>query len=708
VWRQPAVGKRWLVPILWVAFGLRLLWLFAPGYEIDVRIIVSWMRAAAQGGIVQTFANTGANLYLPLAVYLLNLIGLFSPSVVQGAPPLASELLILRLSIIAADLVTVAVLYVIGHRIAGVRAGLVAALLYAISPAGVYLSGWYVQLDAWFVLPLLLAAWWLARGRVGLAWLAFGLSLSVKWQAAVVLPVFVVGTWRWWGLRPLIRGIVIAGVTAVLLAAPLLFNGRASDLVSKTVATSDRLTLDSHNVWFATVPAARDPRRLNDASRDGNACLAGVSCHDVGLAMLAIAYAVILARLWVRSGPRSVFAATAAAYLAFFTLPTRIDIRHMFPALACMVAAGLLDRRWWVLYGAASITLLVNLIWRSLDASPLWDVLPVSVAGATMNAWVNVAAFCAAMVLLVLPALPDSRRIAAEGPLHFVRGRWERILVGAGTFVLIGGIAVVFWRGREMGLQVARVAAPMRTSMSGALGGVTSADRVVIVNWPRVLSSDRSANLGIVPIVPPAQFMDGPYEILKSAIWLQFRPWQTTLSSLGVEYWGDEILEGDLIDQVKQADRVISLDAPAKQMIVLAQRLPSAPASTCPADFGGVCLRDGQTVRKGDQLQLTFTWQVNGAVPPDATVFVHVLALDGKLVAQADGDPAANLMALSDWPEPGVALRETRFVTLTESDYTVRVGLYNRGNGERWPVHCSSTATCAEDAVVIQPATDSK
>jgi len=698
------VGKRWLVPILWVALGLRLLWLFAPGYEIDVRIIVSWMRAAAQGGIVQTFANTGANLYLPLAVYLLNLIGLFSPSVAQGAPPLASELLILRLSIIAADLVTIAVLYMIGRGIAGVWAGLVAALLYAVSPAGVYLSGWYVQLDVWFVLPLLLAAWWLARGRVELAWLAFGLSLSVKWQAAVALPVFVIGTWRWWGLCPLAKGIVIAGVTGVLLAAPLLLNGRAGDLVSKTVATSDRLTLDSHNVWFATVPAARDQRRLNDASRDGNACVVGVSCHDVGMAMLAIAYAVILARLWVRSGPRSVFAASAAAYLAFFTLPTRIDIRHMFPALACMVAAGLLDRRWWVLYGAASITLLVNLIWRSLNASPLWGVLPVNVIGATMNAWVNVAVFCAAMVLLVLPALPNSCQIASEGPLRFVRSGWEKTLVGAGVFILIGGIAVVFWRGREVGLRVARAAAPLRASMTNALEAVASTDRVVIINWPRALSSDRSANLSIIPIVPPAQFMEGPYEILRSATWLQFRPWQTNLPGLGVEYWGEEILEGDLIDWVKQADRVISFDAPARQMMVLAQRLPSASVSTCPADFGRVCLRDGQTVRKGDQLQFILTWQVNSAVRPDATVFVHVLTPDGKLVAQADGDPVANLMALSDWPEPGIILRETRSVSVPEANYVIRVGLYNRSSGERWPVRCAAQINCADDAIVIQSA----
>jgi hypothetical protein len=240
--------------------------------------------------------------------------------------------------------------------------------------------------------------------------------------------------------------------------------------------------------------------------------------------------------------------------------------------------------------------------------------------------------------------------------------------------------------------------------MANALDGVANTDRVVIINWPRALSSDHSANLSIIPIVPPAQFMDGPYEILRSATWLQFRPWQTNLPGLGVEYWGEEILEGDLIDWVKQADRVISFDTPARRMMVLAQRVQGAPAFICPADFGRVCLRDGQTVRKGDQMQLILTWQVNSAVPPDATVFIHVLTPDGKLVAQADGDPVANLLALSNWPEPGIILRETRSVSVPESNYVIRVGLYNRSSGERWRVRCAAQINCADDAIVIQSA----
>ena len=122
-----------LVPILWLALALRLTWFLKPGYEIDVNIFVEWMRTAAQNGVIQTYAATKVNAYLPLAMYFLNLMGEFAP-IAQGAPPQVAELVVLRLSVIFADLLTIAALYTIGRWIADARAGICVALFYALCP----------------------------------------------------------------------------------------------------------------------------------------------------------------------------------------------------------------------------------------------------------------------------------------------------------------------------------------------------------------------------------------------------------------------------------------------------------------------------------------------------------------------------------------------------------------------------------------------
>lgn len=59
------------------------------------------------------------------------------------------ELLALRTATVFFDLLTIAVLYRIGRRIANHTAATWAALLYALSPGDIYLWGWWIQIDAW-------------------------------------------------------------------------------------------------------------------------------------------------------------------------------------------------------------------------------------------------------------------------------------------------------------------------------------------------------------------------------------------------------------------------------------------------------------------------------------------------------------------------------------------------------------------------------
>jgi hypothetical protein len=327
--RERYARPGWFVPvgILLLALALRMVWVNDPGCPYDIPFFVRWMRRAAEYGTGQAFIVAQSS-YPPLSVYLLRLLGLLSSTGTVDAAPMPVELLALRVAIIFFDLMAIAVLYRLGHRAAGRTTATWAALLYALCPGGIYLSVWWAQIDAWFVLPMLLGVWWLSQRRIALAWAALGLAVGLKLQTTILLPVFVVGTWRWCGLRRLVIGGIVLLLTIGTIVAPLFLNGGASVLLSKTTQPMRSLqwiALTSHNLWYALTPHARAVGHA--VNRDQNAFVAGVSFRDAGLALLALSYGLILGRLFIRSGPRAAFAACAVTWLAFFTLATRTHVR---------------------------------------------------------------------------------------------------------------------------------------------------------------------------------------------------------------------------------------------------------------------------------------------------------------------------------------------------------------------------------------------
>ncbi|MCI0394933.1 MAG: glycosyltransferase family 39 protein [Chloroflexi bacterium] len=65
----------------------------------------------------------------------------------------------------------------------------------------------------------------------------------------------------------------------------------------------------------------------------------------------------------------------------------------------------------------------------------------------------------------------------------------------------------------------------------------------------------------------------------------------------------------------------------------------------------------------GDTLQVTLLWQALAGMPDDYTVFVHVLAEDGRLVAQHDGVPVHGTRHTSTW-QPGERLLDRHEITI--------------------------------------------
>jgi hypothetical protein len=132
---------------------------------------------------------------------------------------------------------------------------------------------------------------------------------------------------------------------------------------------------------------------------------------------------------------------------------------------------------------------------------------------------------------------------------------------------------------------------------------------------------------------------------------------------------------------------------------------PSAPEQGFLARYAGVArlLAAGARVETGGPIQLTLVWQPLGQAQPNDTVFVHLFDANENLVAQSDGDSLAGLIPLSAWRD-GDLIRDQRLIVAAPSlalgEYHIRVGVYNRVTGQRYPAFDQTGAAVPDGSVL--------
>jgi 4-amino-4-deoxy-L-arabinose transferase-like glycosyltransferase len=135
---------------------------------------------------------------------------------------------------------------------------------------------------------------------------------------------------------------------------------------------------------------------------------------------------------------------------------------------------------------------------------------------------------------------------------------------------------------------------------------------------------------------------------------------------------------------------------PVPLLLVGAARLAAAEPEPAPpglldVDFAGRVSLWGyalspEPVTPGDSLALDLYWRAHGVPAADYTVFVHLLDASGTQVANADGPPVGGDYPTSWW-RAGDIVDDRHLLDLPADlipgDFTVAVGLYEPGSGER-------------------------
>jgi hypothetical protein len=140
--------------------------------------------------------------------------------------------------------------------------------------------------------------------------------------------------------------------------------------------------------------------------------------------------------------------------------------------------------------------------------------------------------------------------------------------------------------------------------------------------------------------------------------------------------------------RVGEADRVyFTLYSTDKIELVLAgQPLRSSDSMAAARFDNGIVLEKAESAQCSDRLAVKLDWRSTQAITTDLHVFVHILNPDGTLAAQHDSPPLMGLFPFWQW-HSGERIEDIHPIDMSalppDRTYTIAVGLYDPGNGQR-------------------------
>lgn len=380
---------------LLVRLAIALVILPDAGHRSDLAILTDWTRDLVANGTGAFYRPDSGHFadYPPAYLTILLAVGHLGAawSATFGGEDVTPFLL--KLPFIAADLAAAGVLFLLTRHLAGRRAGLIAMAIFLFNPGVILVSTIWAQNDSIATLVVLAALHLLVTGRTELAAAAAVVALLVKFQYGFAVPIVAIV-----GLRRHLFGLpdregsaadrdlrrvglsMAAGVIALVVVCwPFglrLFDGAepAYSLVHRFVGASEAfpgVTQNAFNLWmnplFDVVVTGSSGLTEGHVVDDAVAALSiagvAVTWQWIGNLLFIAAVVLALAVLARRSdGPTVVFVALVIA-VAFFTLPTRVHERYLYPALALGLPLLACGASWRRLYAVLSVVLFLDVYW---------------------------------------------------------------------------------------------------------------------------------------------------------------------------------------------------------------------------------------------------------------------------------------------------------------------------------------------------------
>ncbi len=407
----PAALRRWfdvyagarpavqLGILLAAGFALRVLLavvlLPQSGFHSDMVLWNDWAHRLADAGPGEFYRPNAPyfNDYPPVYLYALWSLAEIARvlnSLTGGVDVTAS---FLKAPFILADIGTAAAVYGVGRELGRHRLGLIAAALFLLNPAVIFDSTIWGQNDSVGLMFVMLSVYMLLRGRTEWASALAVAAALVKFQFAFMIPILAVVAIRRHVIgrssdpaikpqRDLFRiemTLVAAFGTFAALCWPFglalySFGDKSHSVWARFVAAGQAfpgLTQNAFNLWMN--PLANIVQTGRSGLTEGHVVDDTVAIFSMGglavtwqmvgnvlfLAVVVLALLVVARR---DDGPAVIFAALLIG-VAFYTFPTRVHERYLYPALALGAPLAVLGASHRRVYVALSAVLFLDLFW---------------------------------------------------------------------------------------------------------------------------------------------------------------------------------------------------------------------------------------------------------------------------------------------------------------------------------------------------------
>jgi Gpi18-like mannosyltransferase/4-amino-4-deoxy-L-arabinose transferase-like glycosyltransferase len=324
---------------------------FFPGFGPDVGSYQAWALQISNLGPAHTY-QTGYFLdYPPGYLYALWVAGIGAQMVHASGDFLR---VIVEGPAIVADLFLALTVWAFVRRTREPSIALVAMLLIALNPAMLFDTVVWGQSDSVLTFTMWLSVLALLADQYDLCWAMAAISVLVKPQGMMLLPVLA-----WWTmLKTPVSRWVRCGVVGIAVFAIGIIPFQIGhpwnwilNLYTSTAAYYHETSVNAFNL-IALLGGLRRP----DSDTFG-----GISFFAFGMSLLAPLYAFVAWVLWRERSPRTLVYAAFITIFGFFMLAPRMHERYLYPALAFAVPLALESTEMMLVFAALTLTCLFNL-----------------------------------------------------------------------------------------------------------------------------------------------------------------------------------------------------------------------------------------------------------------------------------------------------------------------------------------------------------
>ncbi len=390
-----------LLPILFIALVVRLLFIGNTGFIADISFWKSWSLAAVDHGIVWTAHNTNIN-YPPGFIYVLWWMGQMYRLVAD--PHNFNEfwqinnfpfLFISKVPAIVSDLLVGTLIFWFSRKIlrknkivkaqvpakksppaATTRTSsfttffsntdklpLILCCLFLFNPVVILDSAVWGQVESYGILFTMITAICFYYKKPALGTFFFTIGLMMKLQNIIYIPLIYVFIFRYFDFKALVRSIASSVAAFVLIILPFLIQQDMARVLLLMTVNNDYfpwLSLHAHNPWWILA-------KQQMTASDRILTIGVLQAKTFGIIIFSSIYLYILTVTLKKTSYRTFIASLGVAILAFFLFTTQSHERYSYPVIVWLLfLIPFLDSPKWrkftfIVFGFLTISIFFNM-----------------------------------------------------------------------------------------------------------------------------------------------------------------------------------------------------------------------------------------------------------------------------------------------------------------------------------------------------------